>query len=251
MTKNLIEWAADQLPWTSDSLRRIALAVDHFIEADDLEAICQSVRHAAGYSGTPAPLTPLDGTHLGNGSDDVRRTTLTQIGPVQNIDRLAEGQSLRMAPNGITLVYGENGSGKSGYTRIAKSLCRSLSIDELRGNVFAGAAGPMQVGVRYQVGDDEITELEWNPGTAPPSVLRQISVFDSQNARLYVAGDNRIAYLPRRVSHPRTSRRNLPTAGHEVRRRAEGAHRSRESAIARRLHRGDIGFKGTCPAAGK
>lgn len=200
MTKKLIEWAADQSPWTSDSLRRIALAVDHVIEFEDLEAICQSVRHAAGYPGTPAPLTPLDGTHLGNGSDDLRRTTLTQIGPVRNIDRLAEGQRLRMAPNGITLVYGENGSGKSGYTRIAKRLCRSLSIDELRGNVFAGAAGPMQVGVRYQVGDDETTELEWNPGTAPPSVLRQISVFDSHNARLYVAGDNRIAYLPRELA---------------------------------------------------
>ena len=57
-----------------------------------------------------------------------------------------------MAPDGITLVYGENGSGKSGYTRIAKRLCRSLSGDQLRGNVFATAStGPMRVEIRYRV----------------------------------------------------------------------------------------------------
>jgi ABC-type ATPase involved in cell division len=38
--------------------------------------------------------------------------------------------------------------------------------------------------------------LDWVPTTPPPPALKQISVFDSKNARLYVDQQNRIAYLP-------------------------------------------------------
>lgn len=54
--------------------------------------------------------------------------------------------------------------------------------------------------MRYQVGDDAVTEIDWDPATPPPSQLRQISVFDSHNARLYVDSGNRIAYLPRELA---------------------------------------------------
>jgi AAA domain len=58
----------------------------------------------------------------------------------------------------------------------------------------------MRVEVRYQVGDDAVTEIEWDPATPGPSQLHLISVFDSHNARLYVDSENRIAYLPRELA---------------------------------------------------
>ena len=200
MTKDLIGWAAEQPNWVKDSLRRIAVAADHFLEPEGADCVLTNVRAEAGAASSPHPLTAIDASHLGGGSGDARRTVLAQLGPVQNIDRLAGGQKLRMAGVGITLIYGENGSGKSGYTRIAKRLCRSLTSDKLRGNVFDAGRGPMRVQVRYQVGDDAVTEIDWDPATPPPSQLRQISVFDSHNARLYVDSGNRIAYLPRELA---------------------------------------------------
>lgn len=200
MAKDLIGWAAEQPDWVKDSLRRIAVAVDHSVNDADVDCILDNVRAAAGASSTVHPMTSIDVSHLGGGTGEKRRTVLGQLGPVQNIDRLAGGQKLRMAPVGITLIYGENGSGKSGYTRIAKRLCRSLTADQLRGNVFDASAGPMRVQVRYQVDDDAVTEIEWDPATPAPSQLQQISVFDSQNARLYVDSENRIAYLPRELA---------------------------------------------------
>jgi len=200
MAKDLMGWAAEQPNWVKDSLRRIAVAADHFLEPEDADCILDNVRAAAGTGSSPHPMTAIDASHLGGGSGDARRAVLAQLGPVQNIDRLAGGQKLRMAGLGITLVYGENGSGKSGYTRIAKRLCRSLTSDQLRGNVFDAGGGPMRVQVRYQVGDDAVTEFDWDPATPPPSQLRQISVFDSHNARLYVDSGNRIAYLPRELA---------------------------------------------------
>ncbi|WP_242185759.1 hypothetical protein [Sphingomonas sp. CARO-RG-8B-R24-01] len=193
-------WAAEQPNWVKDSLRRIAVAADHSVEQADADCILDNVRAVAGAGSTFHPMSAIDASHLGGGSGEARRTVLAQLGPVQNIDRLAGGQKLRMAGLGITLVYGENGSGKSGYTRIAKRLCRSLTSDQLRGNVFDAGGGPMRVQVRYQVGDDAVTEIEWDPATPAPSQLRQISVFDSHNARLYVDSGNRIAYLPRELA---------------------------------------------------
>ncbi|MDT1064369.1 AAA family ATPase [Paracoccus sp. CPCC 101403] len=200
MAKDLMGWAAEQPDWVKDSLRRIAVAADHTVEQADADCILDNVRATARAGSSVHPITSIDASHLGGGSGETRRTVLAQLGPVQNIDRLAGGQKLRMAPVGITLVYGENGSGKSGYTRIAKRLCRSLTADQLRGNVFEASAGPMRVQVRYQVGDDPVTDIEWDPATPAPSQLRQLSVFDSHNARLYVDSENRIAYLPRELA---------------------------------------------------
>jgi energy-coupling factor transporter ATP-binding protein EcfA2 len=200
MAKDLLGWAAEQPDWVRDSLRRIALAADYSVEQADADCIHDNVRAAARAGSSVHPMISIDAAHLGGGFEETRRTVLAQLGPVQNIDRLAGGQKLRMAAVGITLVYGENGSGKSGYIRIAKRLCRSLTADQLRGNVFDAIGGPMQVQVRYQVGDDAVTDIEWDPATLAPSQLRQISVFDSHNARLYVDSENRIAYLPRELA---------------------------------------------------
>lgn len=200
MAMGLLSWAAEQPDWVKDSLRRIAIAEDYSVEQADIDCILDNVRAAAGASSSVHPMISIEASHLGGGFGETRRTVLAQLGPVQNIDRLAEGQKLRMASVGITLVYGENGSGKSGYTRIAKRLCRSLTADQLRGNVFEATDGPMQVHVRYQVGDDAVTDIQWDPATPAPSQLRQISVFDSHNARLYVDSENRIAYLPREIA---------------------------------------------------
>ena len=62
------------------------------------------------------------------------------------MDRLEDDQpSLRFAVNGITLIYGANASGNSGYCRIAKKLCRTLAPSRLRGNVYeqGAARAPM------------------------------------------------------------------------------------------------------------
>ncbi|WP_037094229.1 AAA family ATPase [Rhizobium leguminosarum] len=200
MAKTLLEWSGDQDLWTRDSLRRIAAASDYTVGDDELVAIRKNVIAAARSSEELVEGECLDRGHLGISSNETRRAAILQLGPVENIDRLAPNQQLRFAPAGITLVYGENGSGKSGYTRIAKKLCRSLAAEDLRGNVFAESGNAPKVTVRYKVGDDEPIALEWDPQTDAPGVLQQISVFDSGNARLYVDTKNRIAYLPKEIA---------------------------------------------------
>jgi energy-coupling factor transporter ATP-binding protein EcfA2 len=194
---NLIDWAAKQPDWVRDGLRRIAVTAGFTVSPEDRAEILERIKYAASGLGTAPNCEPITPEHLSQCAEAGPRAVLASIGPLTNIDRLAKDQQLRFAPSGVTLIFGENGSGKSGYARIAKRICRSLSIDELKGDVFkAKPAGRMQVKLRFQLGDAAVTELDWAPDTKPPAALMQISVFDSRNARLYVDQQNRIAYLP-------------------------------------------------------
>ena len=129
-------------------------------------------------------------------------TILGSIGPLKNIDRLAADQPpLQFAVKGITLIYGANGSGKSGYCRIAKKVCRCLHDVSLRGNVFDPvAAGPREIDLVFRVGENPKRSVAWSDGSDPPPELARISVFDSDAAGLYVDTERKIEYLPFELS---------------------------------------------------
>lgn len=196
---SLLEWSEKQPAWVRDALRRHAQASGaSFTEPEKAEIVAR-VRHHAGFAADPAPVcTPLEASHLSAGKSSSQRATFCSLGPVENLNRLAAGQKMNFATDGITLIYGDNGSGKSGYARVTKKICRSLTADDLLGNVFeASAKAPAKITVRYRIeGDTEVTETTWVDGTPPPQPLSQVSVFDSQNARLYVDKQNKIGFLP-------------------------------------------------------
>ncbi len=197
--EELLAWAASRSPWQQDALRRLATQGE--LTADDLLALRLQIEQAAGLpvKDVPDPV-PLAEEHLNQAASNDPRTVLTSLGPVRHVDRLSSDQPpLRFAVNGITLVYGANASGKSGYCRIARQLCRSLSPVDLRGNVYdAAAPAPPEVAIAFRVGDDDQPkeELIWYADQDPPSELSRISVFDTATARVYVDRERRIEFLP-------------------------------------------------------
>jgi hypothetical protein len=201
--EGLIEWANKQPDWARDALRRHTAFPGFHLSAEEKTGIRARVRVVGGFAAEPAPeCSPLLAEHLHAKKAAGPRTVLCSLGPVKNINRLAAEQRLQFAIDGITVIYGDNGSGKSGYCRIAKKLCRSLTADDLLGNVFeAGVKPPAEVLVRYLTSDEEHpAEVPWVDGQAPPVEIAQISVFDSQNARLYVDRQNRIGFWQDRSS---------------------------------------------------
>ena len=43
---------------------------------------------------------------------------------------LAREQTLEFQPAGLTVIYGDNASGKSGYARILKKVCRARAAEK-------------------------------------------------------------------------------------------------------------------------
>ena len=197
--KELLSWSRNRPLWQQDALRRIALHGE--LTDDDLAEFRLHIQHTEGLPAENVPvLVPLAAEHLSHAISNDPRTVIASLGPVRHVDRLSADQPpLRFAVNGVTVVYGANASGKSGYCRIAKQLCRSRSTVELRGNVYHGeGAKRPEVSVAFRVGgDDQLKEERvWFKDQAPPNELSRISIFDTATARVYIDKKRKIEFLP-------------------------------------------------------
>lgn len=165
-------------------------------ELDQLEAAVRAEIGIAG--GKPVSWPALTKTHLKAGNEFAPVTVLGSIGPLRNVDRLAAKQPpLQFAINGVTLIYGANGSGKSGYCRIAKKICHCLHDVTLRGNVFEPpSSDPREITLTYRVDGEKKQTVVWDDRNDPPAELGRISVFDSDAAGLYVDAERNIEFLP-------------------------------------------------------
>lgn len=205
----IIEWSQERPLWQQDALRRLVEQPKlDTSDYDELVALCKA---DAGLDvGDIDPARGLaDGvtTHGAAGAPVVR---LSRIDNVKNVNSLRDDQTLSIAPNGLTVAYGDNGAGKSGYVRVLKQLCRARGArDAVHPNVYSDPTGPTSATVYYEIiasgsslasgeVDTGITPrtVVWGPGIPGPDELAQVSVFDSRSASVYVTEENAVAYLP-------------------------------------------------------
>ncbi|MBP1203644.1 energy-coupling factor transporter ATP-binding protein EcfA2 [Duganella sp. 1411] len=124
-----------------------------------------------------------------------------QIGAIKNlsnVNALAGDQRLSLSVKGLTVIYGENGSGKSGYSRVFKHACRARDRREPilpNANEEPGKAGPPQATFELHV-DGVEHEVQWQSGQVSPAELSSIAIFDSHCARAYLDNHGDFAYVP-------------------------------------------------------
>lgn len=195
----LQKWVNEKSPWVGDALHRAAFSVEGL--AKDAEEVAKRVQSANGIEAAGNPPCEVFDVELLDIVGAAEETpVLCSIGPLENIDRLEEGQVLKFAQNGLTIIYGDNGSGKSGYARAARRLCTHRVSHPLRQNVFEAEYSPeIKVNLATKLGDDGIATHEWTEGTPPPSVCKQMAFLDTANAQVYVNGQSEILFLPPEV----------------------------------------------------
>jgi hypothetical protein len=132
---SILAWSADSPNWQKDALRRLATqATLEPAEIDELVAICKG----------DSPATPLDASHLRDPSRDQGEVYLRQVHGVRHVNALAPDQRLTLHRVGLTIIYGDNGSGKSGYARILKKACRARMpsrVEEIIPDIYDLAPG--------------------------------------------------------------------------------------------------------------
>ena len=187
-------WIKNQPLWARDALRRLALG--EFDKNDREEILINLKTHNKISIDKKTICKDFTEDHFKTEPPDATpRTLLCSIGPSKHVNRLADDQIMKFALDGLTLIYGHNGSGKSGYCRIIKKLCRSFAEEDILDNAFKdGEVQKPQATVTYKSDDgEEITE-NWIDETDPPESLSGLKVFDDKCATRYVNKDNKIGY---------------------------------------------------------
>ena len=111
------------------------------------------------------------------------------------VNALAPEQTIHFGP-GLTIVYGDNAAGKSGYTRVLKRACRARGAEEILGNVLSGSApGRPSATIQFRIGDRE-ESLEWTDQDVTQHPLGSVSVFDSHCAAVYLREKTDVAFRP-------------------------------------------------------
>lgn len=119
---------------------------------------------------------------------------LTQMDSVENVNALTTGQTIVFNP-ALTVVFGRNGSGKSGYVRVLKRAARVRSAEVVLPNVTSGkqAAAP-RARISYRQGaTDGHAEWKGEEGLVP---LTRLDVFDARATALHVDDDLTYVYTP-------------------------------------------------------
>lgn len=189
----ILQWSLDRPAWQRDALRR--LFTTGTLTAEDLDDLTDLCKAARGLS--PArPPDVLTGGHLAvGGAVGADPVTLVSVTHHRGVNALAPEQTITVGPN-LTIVYGQNAAGKSGYTRILKRACRSRSPEEVLGNVLSGETPfKAQATIRFREGANE-TLFMWAPDAPPAGPLAAISAFDSHCAPVYLSDKTDIAFRP-------------------------------------------------------
>jgi energy-coupling factor transporter ATP-binding protein EcfA2 len=184
----LVRWSADRPAWQRDALRRLiqnGALTDADIE--ELVAICLDANTAHA---------PVSDAHIAAGTASTQPITLRAVASPTGINALAPDQRLEFASKGLTIIYGDNGSGKSGYVRVLKHACRTRDgkLTILR-DIEDTSNTPQSATITLARGDVE-EDFAWTPSGVGHPDLPSVSIFDSRSANIHVEKTNAVAYIP-------------------------------------------------------
>jgi hypothetical protein len=189
--QEILLWSKDRPTWQRDALRRLVLNGE--LADQDIRELADICKGDYGLADKNEG-APLAKEHVPAATNTTSAVSLESVFHHKGVNALAESQTLKFGP-GLTIVYGDNGAGKTGYTRILKRACQARGREEILGNVVSGTAPPkLDVAIKYKIGTDP-TLREWTGGE-PDGLISRVSVFDTHCATVYLNDKTNVAFLP-------------------------------------------------------
>lgn len=107
---------------------------------------------------------------------------LSKINNIDNINALSKSSTLGFAPNGLTIVYGDNGSGKSSYVSILKHSCNTRGQKPtINDNLYdpSCAGNDKKADIEYTSDGVNFYTVNLVNETISENSLKKIDVFDT------------------------------------------------------------------------
>ena len=192
----LASWANDQDAW-------IRLAVKHVLEPRtplDASAIDECFTHLLAEK----RLSDDADVHVEMISmqpfpaHDVPALVLSAITHTRDINRLLPNQEIRFNPC-LTVVYGENASGKTGYVRVLKQVAGARTAETVLSDINQAHPAQPSATIEFSIGDQH-REFHWTEPTDPHPELERIIVFDAPATPLHLDNDLTYLYTPSEIA---------------------------------------------------
>lgn len=123
----------------------------------------------------------------------IKPLLLQTIKNIEHVNALAPNQSIPISPN-LTIVYGANGSGKSGYIRLLNNSFNSRGDKQILHDVFDVKKGEPGCTFTFQ-SDSTPYDLVY-PTQKANFEFSQYSVFDTHSIKVHLEGDNKLNFTP-------------------------------------------------------
>jgi len=198
LLNDILAWTASLPAWQRDACRRLLQKGDGLEDGDHAELYSLLKKENEIETESAVDTVPLASEHLPAALAPGETIILTALRELENVNQIPKDHTLGFSESGITVIYGGNGSGKSGYARVMKRACRARDQSEsIHPNANDPAASSKIPTAKFDIkvaGASE--EIAWSRDSTPPNRLSTISVFDSRCARSYITAEQDVAYLP-------------------------------------------------------
>jgi energy-coupling factor transporter ATP-binding protein EcfA2 len=122
---------------------------------------------------------------------------LQSVGEIKGIDKLNPRKPLDFGTSNFGVVYGRNGSGKSGYARIIKRVC-GKSTELLKHNVYMDAPVAQTCSIKFLIDENEQTQV-WDAKGDKIDALSVIDIFDGSVGEFYLQQERESTYTPQEM----------------------------------------------------
>ena len=188
----LVEWANHQDAWVRAIVGEVLSARREVPAASVEQAKNMYLVEKQLLTGQVADIPPLGEDIDSDGA--AQPLHLVSVRDCHDVNALAADQEIVFNPR-MTVLFGENASGKTGYVRVLKRLANVRSAEPIIPDIHrASSAGSPRAQIRYALGDQE-EELAWHDesGVAP---FTRLSVFDAPAVALHLEDSVTYVYTP-------------------------------------------------------
>jgi hypothetical protein len=186
LEKDLAEWVATRPDWQKEAVA--CFCRNESLSGEDVSGIAD--RLIAGTYPASQGITAKDVPGTSETGEPVR---LLAVADVSGVNALLSDQRLGFGDSGLTIIYGDNASGKSGYARLIRQAVTARIKADLLGDVFAKEQADQSASFAYKVGDVDAT---WTLADASSRDLSAVRFYDEECGYAYITSASEISYRP-------------------------------------------------------
>jgi energy-coupling factor transporter ATP-binding protein EcfA2 len=223
LVREIATWADAHSEWMSDTAGRLfAQGTLSPADCEDLAAfIKSSVSIPDAMNRKPSRLK-LDS--MPEAATPGVPVSITALRSPKNLNAIGSPDGITFEPTGLTIVYGYNGSGKSGYARALKKACRARNTEALVPNVFSPPNPPAPASARFEwLAGGVASGADWQDNKPAPGPLSNIAVFDALCARVFIDDQAEISFIPYGMDVMRELSASLTRVQHLLERERDAA----------------------------